>query len=84
MMLIAALRPPFKSLLLGAVHGLLGRGVAVDSGHEALDDAEAFFEEDVHDRREAGDEVGQVVGGNEVIDRDHFDILAEEACFAIA
>jgi hypothetical protein len=26
-------------------------------------------------------EVGQVVGGNEVIDRDHFDFLAEEALF---
>jgi hypothetical protein len=27
------------------------------------------------------DEVGEVVGGNEVIDRDHFDLLAEEALF---
>jgi hypothetical protein len=27
------------------------------------------------------DEVGEVVGGNEVIDRDHFDFLAQEALF---
>jgi len=27
------------------------------------------------------DEIGEVVGGNEVIDRNHFDFLAEEALF---
>ena len=27
------------------------------------------------------EEVGEVVGGNEIVDRDHFDFLAEEALF---
>src|SRR5690606_24404854 len=40
-------------LLGGTVHGLLGRGVGVDGGHETLDHAEAFLEEHGDDRREA-------------------------------
>ncbi len=30
------------------------------------------------------DEVGEVVGGNEVVERNHFDFLAEQACSATA
>ena len=41
-------------VLLGrAVHGLLRGGVAVDRGHQAFLDAEAFLEQHVDDRREA-------------------------------
>ena len=65
MMLIAALRPPFQSFLRRAVHGLLRGGVAVDGGHEAFLDAEAFLEQHVDDRREAVRRAARV--GNDVV-----------------
>jgi hypothetical protein len=55
----------FPVLLGGTVDGFLRRGVAVHGGHETFLDAEALFEEDVDDRREA---VRRAAGiGNDVV-----------------
>ena len=65
MILIAALRPPFQSFLRRAVHGLLRGGVAVDGGHQAFLDAEAFLQQHVDDRRQAVRRAARV--GNDVV-----------------
>ena len=52
-------------LLGGAVDGLLGGGVGVDGGHQALGDAEAFLEQDVHEGGEAVSGAGGV--GDDVV-----------------
>src|SRR5206468_11634234 len=48
--------PAFPVFFAGAVHGLLGGGVAVDGGHQAFFDAKTLLEQDVNKR-------GQTIGG---------------------
>jgi len=48
-----------------AIHGLLGRGVAVDRGHQTFGEAEAFLQEDVDQRSQAVRGAGRV--GNDVV-----------------